>query len=558
MKSLRSRWYIGIGSLALCLSFLAALLFPAVSVHAADEQTYHFEYYDSQYNYVAEFSGGDIDFVSAYFAYQEYERSNYINFGYDYVLYALSAEPFNYSLIREGLNVYPERNAQSYIYKPVGEEDSVVVYYAILSSGVGTAFDPSYKSFAELLIEYSDYRNLPNFMNYRCDFEDTKSFKNYRDSEFLKQIVAQFVTNGGIDWEDFLHPDEGNISGLGGGDIQDLEAFISDYVLYCSWSGLGGSIPGASTKSFISPTLIFANKYDPENTDYIRQLKYSENYWVSDYSLEIEFRTLLEDNEYLYGVRLTPYYYKDDNDIKSLMKGTSTTIYFDINGDWDEDKNGPSHGGGSHPPDSSRSFSLTGIYVETTPFSQQIIHWSGTTIDDKLKYISDQNTKVFAFVEWIDSDGNFIYEEYKTSTIGKGYLSIYITPIQNEDKNSELGWTGRIRLEPAYTIDNVTYFGRYSYVDFENELITGGDLGDGSSSDFDSILPTDDPITSHFSMSDVANYAELGLGFLSGLLDLMGSFPKLLSAVFSFMPDIYIEAIGAFIIIIFIARILGR
>lgn len=557
MKSLRSRWYIGIGFLALCLSLLVGLI-PVISVRAEELETYSFKFYDGFYNNEATIRGNDVDFVSGYLFYHSNFQDSYGNYEFSYssFILALSYEPFTYDHIMNDKYIITNKSATYKYYYSSSLGKSIGVYYAVIDAGQGGGTDLSK---GEALIEYGNYSGLPNFRIYRDDFTSVSSKYNFMTVDFVNDMMEEFVTNGGIDWEDFLHPDDSNISGLGGGDIQDLEAFISDYVLFCSWSGLGGSIPGASTKSFISPTLIFADKDDPENTDLIRQLKYYENFWVSDYSLEINFRSLLEKNEFLYGVRLTPYYYKDDNDINSLVQGSSTTIYFDINGDWDEDKNGPSHGGSSNPPDSSRRFSLTGIYVETTPFSQQIIRWAGTTIDDELSYIPDKNTKVKAYVEWIDADGNYIYEEYEnSSTIGKGYLAVYIKPIQTESKNSELSWTGRIRLEPAYTVNNVTYHGKYSYVDFDNELITGGDLGDGSSSDFESILPSDDPISNHFSMSDVADYAELGLGFLSGLLDLMGSFPKLVAAIFSFMPSIYIEAIGAFILIIFIARILGR
>lgn len=546
MKSLKTRWSVGLGSLALCMSLFIAIFTSVLSVKAAEEQIYAFSSFLENKTFYYELRGGDIDFVSGYFRNSPViQPTGSVSFSYFYISYAFSLEPFIFYQSSNLSNLGSAEKSSSL------SVNGTTVYYAQLGiSGSVTTYKPE---------DFDFYGGLYNLKEIRTDFSDVNEMNKYITNVFLQKYAEEFVTNDGIDWEDFLHPDDSNISGLGGGDIQDLEAFISDYVLFCSWSGLGGSIPGASTKSFISPTLIFADKDDPENTDLIRQLKYYENFWVSDYSLEINFRSLLEKNEFLYGVRLTPYYYKDDNDINSLVQGSSTTIYFDINGDWDEDKNGPSHGGSSNPPDSSRRFSLTGIYVETTPFSQQIIRWAGTTIDNELSYVPDKNTKVKAYVEWIDADGNYIYEEYEnSSTIGKGYLAVYIKPIQTESKNSELSWTGRIRLEPAYTVNNVTYHGKYSYVDFDNELITGGDLGDGSSSDFESILPSDDPISNHFSMSDVADYAELGLGFLSGLLDLMGSFPKLVAAIFSFMPSIYIEAIGAFILIIFIARILGR
>lgn len=534
MKNFKACLSIGLVSLIFCLALFISLFIPVSIVNAAEIQgtddVYYFEfhcginsgnplYIDTLYK--LKFNGNNIDFVT-------------VCVGEELHIMALSFEPFTYDYFK-------------YLVSPDGQPHLNSGSDWIKSNTINYNGETIYYSHINITAySMDDVYGLPNF--------------KYRESFDINSIYEEFVTNGGIDWhEDFLYPDKDDLFPQAGKILLDVDAFISDNILTVTWSGLDGAVPSASKYSFVSVELLINDK----DTDKRTNAPWLNNFWVSDGGFERSLdSSILHDNEYLYGIWLTPYYYEDDNDINSLQRGIKTEIYFDKDGNWDEEKNGPSHGGGGHGHDSNTyeldDFYLTGVKLSKDLIGYYTVSWTGTTYTTELIYTPESDTAVIAVALFQDEDREITYKEVGKTTINKGYLSFDVEELLDIDQKEPYYWIdSSVYLYPTFTKDGDLYMGQATVVNCltgdvtddnkgENNTPSGNDPGIGGDYYFD------------FDISSMLEYATIAFSFLNSLIQTMRDFPNMVAAVFQFIPDIYIKAIGMMLIIIFIARILGR
>ena len=188
------------------------------------------------------------------------------------------------------------------------------------------------------------------------------------------------------------------------------------------------------------------------------------------------------------------------------------------------------------------------------------ITWNGTTRSSDLVFIPDSDTAVIAVIILTDSFGNISNKTVATTTIGKGFFRFNIDELLDYEDESSLYWDGFIYVMPTFKRNGDLYMGQYSVVNALNGDIYQDTIDESDGSLHRELVSSENTaaVSGSFSSSSLIDYVNEGFNFLNSLVVMMKDFPALVAAVFQFIPSVYINAIGVMLIIMLIARILGR
>ncbi len=208
------------------------------------------------------------------------------------------------------------------------------------------------------------------------------------------------------------------------------------------------------------------------------------------------------------------------------------------------------------------------------------IKWNGTSIDGTLASIPASDSTVIITYAMYDEDLNYKIYTLDTVNINKGKYTLNYNDFINEVYASPYTWDGEIRLCPVYYLEanKHLYMGRQTVVDLlhggideEYEDDSGNFKQDTIRKDNDDSSDVGESSTSESgdgiwgSISDfIQNIGSLNgfvgvfFGLLQDLIGMMGSFPSLLASVVGFIPSVYLNAIGSFLLIVLFLRLLGR
>lgn len=203
------------------------------------------------------------------------------------------------------------------------------------------------------------------------------------------------------------------------------------------------------------------------------------------------------------------------------------------------------------------------------------ITWDGTSLDGTLSNIPSSDSLTIATYGMYDSNGEYHVFELDTVETSKGKIKINYSDFIDEMSASPYTWDGLINISPTYKFNHKIFMGRQTVVDllhggikewyyddngeFVDEVIRNDteDIGDSSSSeDGDGILGSLNDFIS--SVGSFSQFTGAFFGFLQSVVASMGNFPSLFNTVFGFLPSMYASAIGTFLVVILILRILGR
>lgn len=384
------------------------------------------------------------------------------------------------------------------------------------------------------------------------------SFPIFDSKEALKTYLATGDDSGQVNK---LKPDFDDAefdSGL------SFNRFMADNQISASWQGIVHSVSSviqqeisASENAFVVVDFAYALKDYP--TTVTTGVRHSQYYKISDNGFCIDWEDVQSENsvEYLYYIKVTPYYYVSDKTTGFLKYGNSSVAYY--NPDGTLSKYTTTQNNASNSASSLREgtrylndFFLSGVAINTRLSSDMIITWTGTTT---LPLVPDSDTLVIASYCAYGGDGTTTLNtfEYKTTTINSGSVVIDYLAISRECEEKGYVWDCEIRLTPCYTIDKVLYIGEQTVVNCNTGNITNeSDDGNGT------ISKDDVTGLGNFDIDNITQYASYAFNLLSSLVNSMGSLPALFGTVFCFIPSFYIQAIGALLLIILILRVLGR
>lgn len=335
-----------------------------------------------------------------------------------------------------------------------------------------------------------------------------------------------------------------------------------------SWTGLVSydesfSVDNFSnTVPFVKLTFGLALKSDPGK---VVQIANYEKYIPVHYNgVEIDLDGQFSDDKYIYYIRATPFVWNNDNKSDRLLRGKSSTTYFDVNqkstGTKDEDIS-PS---GSVYLDSLKLVNVKGSWSDITGWNT--ITFSVNSYESL--YVPDKDTSVVASIL---SDRN-TQGDYSVSIIEKAFgnstfsskLRIPVKRLYSSELKAGRTWDYRVYLLPTFKKDNVMYVGVPCVLTFNasGELISVDDLPVNSSGN---IVPEpgttdpDNPVSdTDFDVSSLLKLTSQFFSILKGLFGTMGALPGMFQTVFSFIPEMYVQAIGFMIFLCILMRILGR
>lgn len=203
------------------------------------------------------------------------------------------------------------------------------------------------------------------------------------------------------------------------------------------------------------------------------------------------------------------------------------------------------------------------------------ITWDGTSLDGTLSNIPSSDSLTLATYGMYDSNGEYHVFELDSVETSKGKIKINYSEFIDEMSASPYTWDGLINISPTYKFNHKIFMGRQTVVDllhggikewyyddngeFVDEVIRNDteDIGDSSSDgDGDGILGSLNDFIS--SVGSFSQFTGTFFGFLQSVVASMGNFPSLFNTVFGFLPSMYASAIGTFLVVILILRILGR
>lgn len=335
------------------------------------------------------------------------------------------------------------------------------------------------------------------------------------------------------------------------------------------WSGLDGIGSQSSTHSFIEFEVGYALSSSPGNVSSKSVVK--ERCLVSSGSFQIPSSYVQADsNKYVLYVKATPYHYNGDDPTFRLYRGSPSYKYFDENGDpsWDyTDTSDVISGGGGlrRGTVNLTDFLLSGVSVKDSLLGYSTITWTGTTKDSDLLFVPESDTAVIATYILTNKEGEkykYTPVTYGTTTINAGKININVAKLVDEAQKSGEVWDMEIRLTPTYTSNGILYIGEQTVCHMTNKTVKNETTNpDGSlkiDDITDNIVPGDVDGKVEITADDLAGYTNTFVSFLKGLINAMGQIPQLIGTVFSFLPDMYRNAIGILFIVILILRILGR
>lgn len=405
----------------------------------------------------------------------------------------------------------------------------------------------SYNFFTDL--KYSLSPNIPLFDTY----EAALSF--VRDGDTSGQINKPEV---GISVPD--------ISTTQANQSISLLDFSADNQINVSWSGITeqknfSDEVETTNNSFVTVDFGFADKDNPSN---VILKSYDRAFKINDLGFYIPINDVLtlSEGKYLQYIKVTPYHYNLDDVTGRLYKGNASYAYYDSeqNLSWyDEVKIDIANISGAGKRRGTvylSNFYLSGVSVSNYDLlGTRKISWTGTTKDADVILVPDDDTAVIVtyIVYNNDSDKSTTPMTYSTTTIGEGSIHVNYAKLIEESENNDFFWNGKIRLTPTYLSNGILYIGEQTVIDLSDNSITN----EGTSED-GSLLQEDMSNAAYIDSNSITNYTNTFINYLKVLVSQLGQLPALYSAVFSFLPSIYIDSIGVMFLLILILRILGR
>lgn len=534
--------HVGMLCFSFCLVCICFLFIPSFSVQAAG-RTYEFElrnhnYQKGDYNEDAWTNfvivGNDVDFYSVYWF---SDSSDGISNRYSYI-YALSSEPFTYSYNR---NTRQNNGSEWHSSVTDGKSSSTIVdgqtvYWTSYSLVVPTD-----------LYSLENLSGWPNlyYMGVQHSGED---FLNGIIKDFFNEQLKEFVSNGGLDWE------------------ADVSKFIDFSLTGVTYENLGSGLYNVYwTGTTLNDDIYGSSSGRPHNEEWtngkVDAFAILEDEFGREYTAELGSASLksgkitipivgpdFDRSSFDGKIYLLPhidYFGKTYNGSYTILN-IKTGLIYNVSS---------SEGSQTYTWD---DFFLSNVKLTKDLIGYYKISWQGTTRSADLLFIPDSDTLVVAAIALEDSQGNIINQEVASTTIGKGYFYFDFEKLLDQDRETAYYWDGLIYLMPTFTKEGNLYMGQYSVVDTlsgdifqdvldeDNDIVHREPVGSGGSS------------VDSFGVSSMTDYINTGFSFLSDLINMMQGFPALFAAIFQFIPQIYINAIGVMLIIIFIARILGR
>lgn len=375
--------------------------------------------------------------------------------------------------------------------------------------------------------------------------------------------------SGGVtDPSSYLYPDESTTTIQGNNSIKLIDYNVSkDFVV--TWSGLDGIGTQSSKYSFIEFEVGFASNNSPGNVFTKKVVK--ERCLISKGTFQIPGEyTTFDSNSYVLYVKATPYHYNGDNPTHRLYKGSMSYKYFNSDGtpswDYSDSTDLPSGGGGIRRGTVNLTdFLLSGVSVKDSLLGYSTITWTGTTKDNDLLFIPESDTLVIASYILTTKNGDdykYTPVTYTTTTINAGKINVNVAKLVEKAQKSGEVWDMQIRLTPAYTSNGILYMGEQTVCHMTDKSVKNETTTpDGSikiDDVTDNVVPGDADGKVEITADDLAGYTNTFVSFLKGLISAMGQIPQLLGTVFSFLPDMYRNAIGILFVVILILRILGR
>ena len=375
--------------------------------------------------------------------------------------------------------------------------------------------------------------------------------------------------SGGVtDPSNYLYPDESNTTIQGNNSIKLID-FNVDKNFKASWSGLDGIGSQTSKYSFIEFEVAFASNNSPGNVLTKKVVKERCSISKGSFQIPSEYTTF-DSNSYVLYVKATPYHYNGDNPTHRLYKGSMSYKYFNSDGtpswDYSESTDLPSGGGGIRRGTVNLTdFLLSGVSVKDSLLGYSTITWTGTTKDNDLLFIPESDTLVIASYILTTKNGDdykYTPVTYTTTTINAGKINVNVAKLVEEAQKSGEAWDMQIRLTPAYTSNGILYMGEQTVCHMTDKSVKNETTTPDGSIKIDdvtnNVVPGDVDGKVEITADDLAGYTNTFVSFLKGLISAMGQIPQLLGTVFSFLPDMYRNAIGILFVVILILRILGR
>lgn len=401
---------------------------------------------------------------------------------------------------------------------------------------------------------------------------DTVPFKylgNWKDPVPIVTPGKDNEFTGGVtDPSGYLYPDESTTTIQGNNSIKLID-FNVDKNFKASWSGLDGIGTQTSKYSFIEFEVAFASNNSPGNVLAKKVVK--ERCLISKGSFQIPIEyTTFDSNSYVLYVKATPYHYNGDDPTHRLYKGSVSYKYFNNDGtpSWDYSDNTdlPSGGGGIRRGTVNLTdFLLSGVSVKDSLLGYSTITWTGTTKDNDLLFIPESDTLVIASYILTTKNGDdykYTPVTYTTTTINAGKINVNVAKLVDEAQKSGEAWDMQIRLTPAYTSNGILYMGEQTVCHMTDKSVKNETTTPDGSIKVDdvtnNVVPGGVDGKVEITADDLAGYTNTFVSFLKGLISAMGQIPQLLGTVFSFLPDMYRNAIGILFVVILILRILGR
>lgn len=374
---------------------------------------------------------------------------------------------------------------------------------------------------------------------------------------------------GGVtDPSGYLYPDESSTTIQGNNSIKLID-FNVDKNFKASWSGLDGIGLQTSKYSFIEFEVAFASNTSPGNVLTKKVVKERCSISKGSFQIPSEYTTL-DSNSYVLYVKATPYHYNGDNPSHRLYKGSVSYKYFNNDGtpswDYSDSTDLPSGGGGIRRGTVNLTdFLLSGVSVKDSLLGYSTITWTGTTKDNDLLFIPESDTLVIASYILTTKNGDdykYTPVTYTTTTINAGKINVNVAKLVDEAQKSGEAWDMQIRLTPAYTDNGILYMGEQTVCHMTDKSVKNETTTPDGSIKIDdvtnNVVPGDVDGKVEITADDLAGYTNTFVSFLKGLISAMGQIPQLLGTVFSFLPDMYRNAIGILFVVILILRILGR
>lgn len=434
----------------------------------------------------------------------------------------------------------------------------LVPYYIGTNHRIYTTNQPTYITIDSSKPYYTRDDTVP--LKYLNQWENTSTIiKPGTDGDF----------GGGVtDPSGYLYPDESTTTIQGNNSIKLID-FNVDKNFKASWSGLDGIGSQTSKYSFIEFEVAFSSNTSPGNVLTKKVVKERCSISKGSFQIPSEYTTF-DSNSYVLYVKATPYHYNGDNPSHRLYKGSVSYKYFNNDGtpslDYSDSTDLPSGGGGIRRGTVNLTdFLLSGVSVKDSLLGYSTITWTGTTKDNDLLFIPESDTLVIASYILTTKNGDdykYTPVTYTTTTINAGKINVNVAKLVEEAQKSGEAWDMQIRLTPAYTSNGILYMGEQTVCHMTDKSVKNETTTPDGSIKIDdvtnNVVPGDVDGKVEITADDLAGYTNIFVSFLKGLISAMGQIPQLLGTVFSFLPDMYRNAIGILFVVILILRILGR